>query len=250
MLTPRLIACLGLLGMLLAPPAMAGISLSATRVVFDGAHKEANVTVRNGGQDVLIQSWIDSDDDQHHTVPFAVTPPLARVMAKQQQLLRILYEGTGLPQDRESVVWLNVQEIPQASEKANTLQLAVRQRIKVFFRPAGLPGDALQAPTELGWRLTREGASTVLSVTNPSLYHVSMADLTVTANGQRTLAADSAMIAPGQTRTFALAKVLADAPANLSFRSINDYGAQSEYHAALMPSTVVKAKAVEPAASS
>lgn len=143
MLTPRLTACLGLLGMFLAAPAVAGISLSATRVVFDGAHKEANVTVRNGGQDVLIQSWIDSDDGLNRTVPFAVTPPLARVVAKQQQLLRILYEGTGLPQDRESVVWLNVQEIPQASEQANTLQLAVRQRIKVFFRPAGLPGDAL-----------------------------------------------------------------------------------------------------------
>lgn len=250
MLTTRLSACLGLLGMFLAAPAMAGISLSATRVVFDGAHKEANVTVRNGGQDVLIQSWIDSDDDQHRTVPFAVTPPLARVMAKQQQLLRILYEGAGLPQDRESVVWLNVQEIPQASEQANTLQLAVRQRIKVFFRPAGLPGDPLKAPTALDWRLAHEGPSTVLSVSNPGLYHVSMADITVTVNGQRTLAADAAMIAPGQTRTFALARVGVDTPASLSFRSINDYGAQSEYRAALMPSGAAKAKAVEPAASS
>jgi len=250
MLPPRLTACLGLLGLLLAVQAQAGISLSATRVVFDGAHKEANVTVRNGGQDVLIQSWIDSDEGQNRPVPFAVTPPLARVMAKQQQLLRILYEGAGLPSDRESVVWLNVQEIPQASEQANTLQLAVRQRIKVFFRPAGLPGDALKAPTELDWRLTHEGASTALSVSNPSLYHVSMADITVTVNGQRTLAADSTMIAPGQTRTFALARVSAGAPASLSFRSINDYGAQSDYRAALVPGGASKATAVEPSASS
>lgn len=98
--------------------------------------------------------------------------------------------------------------------------------------------------------MTHEGASTALSVSNPSLYHVSMADITVTVNGQRTLAADSAMIAPGQTRTFAVAKVAAGVPASLSFRSINDYGAQSEYRAALMPSGASKAKAVEPAASS
>jgi P pilus assembly chaperone PapD len=247
MLTLRLTACLGLLGMCLAAPAMAGISLSATRVVFDGAHKEANVTVRNGGQDVLIQSWIDSDEGLTRSVPFAVTPPLARVMAKQQQLLRILYEGAGLPDDRESVVWLNVQEIPQASEQANTLQLAVRQRIKVFFRPSGLPGDALQAPTQLAWRLTNEGS---LSVSNPSVYHVSMADITVTVSGQRVLAADSAMIAPGQTRTFALAKVSPGAPASLSFRSINDYGAQNEYRVALVPGGASKAVAVEPSASS
>ncbi len=250
MLPPRFSACLGLLGLFLAAPAMAGISLSATRVVFDGAHKEANVTVRGGGQDVLIQSWVDTDEGSTQNVPFAVTPPLARVMAKQQQLLRILYEGAGMPKDRESVVWLNVQEIPQASEQANTLQLAVRQRIKVFFRPAGLPGDALKAPTELDWRLTQSGSVTMLSVSNPSLYHVSMADIKVTSAGHEALAADSAMVAPGQTRTFAVAKVAAGAPASLTFHSINDYGAQSEYRATLTPEGASKAKLVAAAASS
>lgn len=114
--------------------AFASISLSATRVIFDGSRKEANITVRNGGQNVLVQSWIDSDLAENTSLPFAITPPLARVAANQQQLLRILYEGGGMPIDKESVVWLNVQEIPQASASdANILQLAVRQRVKVFF---------------------------------------------------------------------------------------------------------------------
>lgn len=247
---PLKFAAACLLGMCLAAPALAGISLSATRVVFDGAHKEANVTVRNGGQDVLVQSWVDSDEGQGRSVPFAVTPPLARVTAKQQQLLRVLYEGAGMPSDRESVVWLNVQEIPQASEQANTLQLAVRQRIKVFFRPAGLPGDALKAPQALDWQLRQEQGAVVLSVSNPSLYHVSMADITVTADGLRTLAADSAMIAPGQARTFALGKFSASAQATLVFRSINDYGAQTEYRATLMPLKPSQAVAVETPTSS
>lgn len=249
MLPLKISAATCLLGMCLATPAMAGISLSATRVVFNGAHKEANVTVRNGGQDVLIQSWVDTDEGQGRSVPFAVTPPLARVAAKQQQLLRILYEGAGMPSDRESVVWLNVQEIPQASEQANTLQLAVRQRIKVFFRPAGLPGDALAAPLALDWQLGHEGGAPVLTVRNPSLYHVSMADISVMADGQRALAADSAMIAPGQSRSFALGKGLASASATLTFRSINDYGAQSEYRATLVPLKPSQAVAVEPSAS-
>ena len=33
---------------------------------------------------------------------------------------------------------LNVQEIPQKSASANTLQIALRQRIKVFYRPDNL----------------------------------------------------------------------------------------------------------------
>lgn len=137
---PRSIAaCLGLLGLLMATQAAASISLNATRIVFDGDHKEANITVRNGNQDVLIQSWVDMNDASASRAPFAVTPPLARVFAKEQQLLRILYEGTGMPTDRESVVWLNVQEIPQASESENTLQLAIRQRIKIFTALPALP---------------------------------------------------------------------------------------------------------------
>ena len=60
---PRSIAVsLALLGLLMAAQAAASISLNATRIVFDGDHKEANITVRNGNQDVLIQSWVDMND--------------------------------------------------------------------------------------------------------------------------------------------------------------------------------------------
>lgn len=167
---PRSIAAgLGLLTLLVATQVAASISLSSTRIVFDGDHKEANITVRNGNQDVLIQSWVDASDAQANAAPFAVTPPLARIFAKEQQLLRILYEGAGMPTDRESVVWLNVQEIPQAATTENTLQLAVRQRIKIFFRPAGLPGSALVAPTQLEWQLVKRGAESLLTVKNPTL---------------------------------------------------------------------------------
>lgn len=227
---PRFIAaCLGLLGLLLATQAAASISLNATRVVFDGDHKEANITVRNGRQDVLVQSWVDMNDASGSRAPFAVTPPLARVFAKEQQLLRILYEGTGMPTDRESVVWLNVQEIPKASEAENTLQLAIRQRIKVFYRPAGLTGNALQAPAQLEWTLTKHGSQTLLQVKNPTLYHVSMADIKV----QAALVSDSCMIAPGEEKQFPLDAQVTSGPVQLSFFSINDYGAQSPYSATL-----------------
>ena len=145
--------CAGLLGLFVVNQATAGISLSSTRLVFDGQHKEAGITVRNSGADVLVQSWIDTDASESASVPFAVTPPLVRVSGDEQQILRVIYEGAGMPTDRESVVWLNVQEIPQSAKSANTLQLAVRQRIKVFFRPAGLKNNAYLAPGELTWRL-------------------------------------------------------------------------------------------------
>ncbi|PAA17703.1 pilus assembly protein [Pseudomonas fragi] len=210
--------------------AFASISLSATRVIFDGSRKEANITVRNGGQNVLVQSWIDSDLAENTSLPFAITPPLARVAANQQQLLRILYEGGGMPIDKESVVWLNVQEIPQASASdANILQLAVRQRVKVFFRPADLPGEAAKAPAQLKWKLQNEGGQTLLKVNNPGHYHVSLADLEVGKSDKAELIIGATMIAPGEDRTFKLKAAPLSLSPPLRFASINDYGALQKF---------------------
>lgn len=233
--------CLGILGVLMATPADAGISLSATRLIFDGKHKEAGITVRNSGEDVLIQSWVDSDTPGATSTPFAVTPPLVRVVGKEQQLLRVIYEGTGMPDDKESVVWLNVQEIPQAAKIQNTLQLAVRQRIKVFFRPSGLNANAYLAPTELLWRLVDRAGKTVLTINNPGLYHVSMADIKLQSGQSMEQPADSMMIAPGEQKELAIKKFNSSSMPNLSFMNINDYGAQDRYSAQLSNTNPVKA---------
>ncbi|ROL82307.1 pilus assembly protein [Pseudomonas protegens] len=233
--------CVGLLGLFVANLAMAGISLSSTRVVFDGQHKEAGITVRNSGEAVLIQSWIDTDSTDNASVPFAVTPPLVRVGGDEQQILRVIYEGTGMPTDRESVVWLNVQEIPQASKVQNTLQLAVRQRIKVFFRPPELKNDAYLAPTELTWQLKERGGKSVLVVNNTGKYHVSIAEITLQSGALSEHPFDSMMIAPGEQKELALKKLHHTNTARLLFSSINDYGAQDRYSAQLSNSTDTRA---------
>lgn len=229
MLRRTISTCLGAFCLVLASHAYAGISLNATRIVFKSPNKEATITVRNTGKDVLVQSWIDSDKDLDAPPPFAVTPPLARVPANEQQLLRILYEGSGMPTDRESVLWLNVQEIPQTSEGQNVLQLAVRQRIKMFFRPEGLTAEAHLAPEELQWQLARHGGKTELKLRNPSKFHVSMGDVKLGT----TVVIDSTMIAPGEERTFSVPDLPSAKTVDLTFSSINDYGAQVPYSVTL-----------------
>lgn len=231
MLRRSIPVCVGLWGLFMASQAVAGISLSSTRIVFDGANKEANITVRNGTENALVQSWIDPGESGISDVPFAVTPPLARVPANEQQLLRILYEGKGMPADKESVFWLNVQEIPKAAKGTNTLQLAVRQRIKIFFRPAGLAGEARKAPEELSWKLVPSNGKSVLKVKNPSRFHVSMADVTLEGQQTKEVAVDSTMVAPGEEKEFDLKKFPSQSSVKLSFLSINDYGAQIPFTA-------------------
>ncbi|KWK85672.1 molecular chaperone [Burkholderia ubonensis] len=205
----------------------AGITLDGTRVVLAAPSKEASLMVRNRApEDVMIQAWMDARDEKAD-VPFAITPTLSRLGGDKQQTLRVLYYGQGLPTDRESAFWLNVQEIPQKSKSDNTLQIAVRQRIKFFYRPAGLPGNVESAPAQLRWRLVNRNGKAQLEVNNPSAFHVSLASVKV-QSGSREYAAAAEMVPPSATRAFDVKDLPGSAAAagvKVHFESINDYGA-------------------------
>ncbi|CAJ0771373.1 MAG: fimbrial biogenesis chaperone [Ralstonia sp.] len=231
---------------LAASASHASISLGTTRVIFDGKNKESSVVVINDGADALIQAWLDPLDDVTNTqLPFAITPPLAKVGAKQQQLLRVLYEGVGMPADRESAFWLNVQEIPQTASTDNVLQLAVRQRIKVFYRPTGLRADPLKAPASLQWQLNQDAGKGMLRLSNPSLYHVTVVDAKLHAGNADEPVADAKMIAPGSTLTLPVKLPVGHAAApELRYEVINDFGGRESYRVTLhgsQPSTPVSA---------
>ncbi len=51
-----------------------------------------------------------------------------------------------LPSDRESLFYYNVREIPPKTGKANTLQIALQTRIKLFWRPKALEKIDMRKP--------------------------------------------------------------------------------------------------------
>lgn len=208
--------------------ASAGITLGGTRVVLQAPSKEASILVKNqAAQDVMIQSWMEAESDSHsQDVPFAITPPLSRLGANKQQTLRILYQGQGLQNDRESVFRLSVQEIPQKSKSDNTLQIALRQRIKVFYRPVGLQGTPDEAAKNLTWRLVRQGGRSVVEATNNAAFHVSFASVKLKSAGQ-SYAVTADMLAPKSSKRFDVKDIPASASAaamKIEFQSVNDYG--------------------------
>ncbi|WP_346829244.1 molecular chaperone [Pseudomonas abietaniphila] len=235
--------CSGL-AMGLAAQAHAGIVLNTTRLIYPASNKEVSLIVHNTGtSDILAQSWLEGGPDSASpdAPPFAVTPPLVRMTGDARQLIRVMYSGEGLATDRESVLWLNVQEIPQAASE-NELQVAVRQRIKVFYRPQGLVEDPLKAAQALQWRVS--GGS--IEVINPGPYHVSMIKLEARKNGHVMFQEDSRMLAPRQRIQLSLSPSAPGGPVELSFISINDFGAQEPYHARVSSERVTQASKAEP----
>lgn len=106
-----LVACL----LWWANPIQAGVVVGGTRVVYDAGKKEASLSVNNTEKSLpyLIQSWLENArEDDTTTVPLIITPPLFRLDAEQENILHIVRAGGNLPNDRESLFWLNVKSIP------------------------------------------------------------------------------------------------------------------------------------------
>ncbi|OPA86083.1 molecular chaperone EcpD [Pseudomonas fluorescens] len=215
--------------------AMSSVVITGTRVVYPADKKEVTVKINNEGtQPVLVQSWIDEGDaastPSNSSAPFVISPPVSRVDPAKGQSLRLMFTGASLPGDKESVFWLNVLEIPvkaAADDDQNMLQMAFRSRIKLFYRPANLPGTPTASIEALQWKVVAQQNGTfALQAFNPTAFHVSQSDLTLVAGGQR-VSSESGMVAPGQTQLFALPdmKSMPAAGAQVEYSAINDYGA-------------------------
>ena len=211
----------------------AGITLGGTRIVYQEKLKETSIMVKNDGdKDIMVQSWIEpATNVSEQDVPFALTPALSRLGANKQQSLRIFYAGKGLPANKESVFWLNVQEIPQKSESDNTLQIAIRQRIKIFYRPTGLIGSEEEAAKQLKWQLIRESGKAWLVASNSSPFYISFGEVYLKQSGKR-YTVQSEMIGPGATLKFLVGSgdsLASKERFGVEYKAINDYGAPIAY---------------------
>lgn len=228
------------------PAAHAAVVIAGTRVVFPAANGEVTVRLSNeGSQPALIEAWVD-DGDPHSTpdtakVPFLVTPPIARMNAGKGQSLRIVYTGQPLPTDRESLFWLNVLEIPpkpaaKPGEEQNTLQFAIRSRLKLFFRPPGLPGDLEQAARDVTWSVVRDDKGWALEAHNGSPYHITFSQLALGIGGT-SHPAGSGMVSPHATLRLPVAGLSQPPPqgATVDYTIINDYGASASFKGAISP---------------
>ena len=201
--------------------AQAGIVIGGTRIIYNGDKKETSASIRNPDRSGvwLVQSWVDSGVKGSKT-PFIVTPPLFRINPGEENILRIVRTGESLPEDRESVFWLNVKSIPATDDSVphnNVLQVVVKSRLKLFYRPAGLEGQPETAYHHLS--VSRSGNR--LTVSNPTSYYVTL--FTLKVDGQEIKEAD--MVPPKGSVSFTLPSATASM---VSWQSISDYGGVSQ----------------------
>ena len=208
----------------------AAVTLAGTRLVFDGRFRESSIEVSNpAATSALVQAWLSTPDAESSVpsdLPFVVTPHLAQLPAQGKQTLRLLYEGVGMPGDRETLLHLYVLEVPRRSEAAQQLSIAIRQRINVFYRPDSLPGDPDSAAQNLVWqRSDKDGHA--LRVRNPTPFYVALQNLEF--EGREI--SEYLLIEPFSEHSLTWGPVLGtrSAKGRLAFMALTDYGGQRDF---------------------
>ncbi|QLA06300.1 molecular chaperone [Enterobacter ludwigii] len=207
---------------LLSHNALAGVIIGGTRVVVNEKNNSATFSVRNKDKIPYLVStkigfatpWDSSQEIEKQQVPFITTPPLFVLGEGKENTIRVIYTGGNLPSDRESLFQLEIASIPSGKSKDNELQVAVRTRLKLIWRPKALEDDSGQAYTKLHWN--KRGVET--EVTNPTPYVVTIFNLKV--NGSASI--NSGVVMPFTTKIIHLCPERGTC--KLEYQSISDYG--------------------------
>jgi len=228
----------------------ASVIIHGTRIIFPSNEKEVTVRLSNEGQSPgLVQIWMDAGDisakPDETKVPFILTPPLFRIEPGKGQTLRMIYTREPLPQDKETVFYLNLLEVPPRpveleEENVNFMQMAFRTRIKVFYRPQVLNSQEAyyKGPSQFTWNVVRDDSGYALEVRNPTPYYFSLINAGLVSpveGGHSIMNEEGGMVAPGGTQKFPL-KDLKSMPAvgqKVKFEFLNDYGSAASAEGAL-----------------
>ncbi|HEK1766257.1 TPA: fimbria/pilus periplasmic chaperone [Pseudomonas putida] len=164
----------------------AALTVDGSRFVYRAQARLLSIRVgNNSSQPILAQIWLDRGDlhadPARLAVPFVILKPLLRLDPLQHTMVQVQYTGESLPRDRESLYWINFLEVPALpTDRSHLLRVAYRLRMKLLFRPTGLPASGANAARQLRWRV-RQGA---LVVTNPSPVFVSVTSLRLGTGGR------------------------------------------------------------------
>lgn len=159
-----------------------GVGYSRNRLVYPAGEKAISISVSNGSDlTYLVQAGVSANPGTRVPAPFVVTPPLFRLEANGESVMRIVRTGGEMPADRESVFYFVASTIPAqpapdgkplpAGQTGASLSIAMRTTLKLFWRPAGFTISPEKAPGMMRFVRVADG----VVVKNPTPYYQSFA---------------------------------------------------------------------------
>jgi fimbrial chaperone protein len=208
----------------------ASVTMQGNRIIYPAQSREKTLQFSNDDDTpYLIQVWLDINNakstPETADAPFIASPQIFRMNPHSGQSVRLTYVGEALPKDRESLFYLNYLNLPALKgndKQQNKLVLLVTNRVKVFYRPEGLSGNANHVIDQL--QVQYRGKS--LFVNNPTPYYASISQATLLSGSKRTNIDQADMIPPYSQATWLINGVSSVASLKVVLKVVNDYGAE------------------------
>ncbi|MEG0210544.1 fimbrial chaperone [Hafnia sp.] len=210
-----------LLSVVLSGQSMAAFTLSGTRFVYEEGRKNISVEVNNNAKETYGgQVWVDNTTQPESVVYFTPAPTFFKIEGQQKQIIRLLNINPALPKDRESLFWLNVQEIPPAAKEGeNMLAIALNTQVKLFYRPKGVIKGREKAEQQL--QVSGD------TLKNPTPYYFAITAITM--NGQKLKLSSELDKQVSQMAPFSDINLGRNLNGSIQVEAIDDYGARHEY---------------------
>lgn len=178
-----------LFAMLAVPAGAATLQVYPVNVDFCGAESAQAIYVKNTGSapigaQIRVYAWQqrDNQDRLTDTDNLLVSPPMTRIPAGRQQLIRVILP-TPAPGGDEQAYRLVVDELPGENNMAlkDGVRFLLRYSIPVFVHCA----SALPSPQSLSFTLDTHRRPAVLKVRNNGAQHIKLSNITLMNHGHQ-----------------------------------------------------------------
>ncbi|SJN14948.1 Putative pilus chaperone, PapD family [Halomonas citrativorans] len=187
--------------------------------------REASLLLVNlNSYPVITQVWVDDGrpggTPEAAQAPVMPLPPVFRLESQESETLRLLFTKQNLPQDKESLYWLNIYEVPplptslgKEKEGEDLVAVTLQTQMKVILRPESLDMTLEQAAESVS--ITQKGDQ--IEISNLSPYYLTLTYMKINDDTQDVLSLGEPMLSPFSSQSFEL-------PANYAATLIDQIG--------------------------
>lgn len=150
----------------------AAVVLNASRIVMEGV-SEKTVTFDNTSETPYI---VQIESDNIEKPDFIAMPPIFKIKGKGGQTVKLKLSPSSLPQDKESLFYMNFTQIPgvkKNEDDSNRLNIVIRSVLKIIYRPKSVNAFSVGDESKISYRVQ----SGKLIVTNKTPNILSIRDI-------------------------------------------------------------------------
>lgn len=219
---------------ILPTTSQASVVMTGTRIIYPSEEKSVNISFTSTDNvPSIMELWVKktfSDDSNVSDAPFIVTPPIFRINPSKGQSVKLIYTGSGLPQDRESVFYLTFLQLPAADKNSNKLLISYKSTVKVFYRPSEINENIDDLGRYLKFDASKS-ASGIIDIYNNSAFYVTPAKLTLLGGNENEITIKNSVLSmvPPFSHQQIHVRSFNDHGLPLNIGVINDLGGVSYY---------------------